>query len=266
MQITALDDAAWESPWRRIRVGEKVLLSGSLLLTALLSPPWPGCVAVALVCVTLTCGWARIPVRTLALAMTAPLAFIAIGGATVAVVLGGEPTASAWVAGPLWVDDTTIARGVSAAAHGIAGTLALMMLATTTPMSDLLAWLQRLGMPAPLVEIASLTYRLLFVLLGSAVAIHRAQVSRLGSASGRGPGRIARRLHMASDAMGSVLVRAWDRSSRLQAGLEGRGYTDRLPVLTPRPPASPGYIATGVLVVVGIWAVVLLTPLVAGPA
>lgn len=257
MQITALDDAAWDSPWRRIRVGEKVALSAGLLLTALLGPPWPGCVAVALACIVLTRGWARIPGHTLALAMAAPLAFIAIGGATVAVVPGGQPTASAWMFGPLWVDEAGLAKGASAVAHGISGTLALMMLATTTPMSDLLAWLQRLGLPAPLVEIASLTYRLLFVLLGSAVAIHRAQVARLGHASGRR--RLARRMHMASDAMGSVLLLAWDRSMRLQAGLEGRGYTDRLPVLSPQPPTSPAFIAVGVLVVAGIWALVLVT-------
>lgn len=262
MHLTALDDAAWESPWRDIRVGEKVALSGTLLVTALLVPPWPGCAAIAACCVALTCGWARIPARTLALAVTPPFVFIAIGGATVAVVLGGEPTDSAWVAGPLWVDDSSIARGLSAAAHGVAGTLALMLLATTTPMSDLLAWFDRLSAPAPLVEVAALIYRLVFVLLASALAIHRAQVARCGDAPG--PGRSGRRLRMASDAMGSVLVRAWSRSTRLQAGLEGRGYTDRLPVLSHERPASGVFIATGVLVVAGVWALVLAERLLGG--
>ena len=256
MHITALDDAAWESPWRRIRVGEKVTLSGALLLSALLVPPWPGCIAVAVACIALTCGWARIPARTLALAVAPPMLFIAIGGATVAVVLGGEPSAFAWVAGPLWVDGASLARGASAAAHGAAGTLALMLLATTTPMSDLLAWLQRLGVPAPLVEVTSLTYRLLFVLLDSALAIRSAQAARLGGATGRR--RLARRLHMVADAMGSVLIRAWSRSTRLQAGLEGRGYTDRLPVLVPRRAASPVFIARGALIVATVWGLVWL--------
>ena len=35
MTITSLDDAAWDSPWRRRPVGEKVALSTALLLTAL---------------------------------------------------------------------------------------------------------------------------------------------------------------------------------------------------------------------------------------
>ena len=41
MTTYSIDDAAWASPWRRRRVGEKVLLSLALVLTALLTPPWP---------------------------------------------------------------------------------------------------------------------------------------------------------------------------------------------------------------------------------
>ena len=59
MTTLSIDDAAWASPWRRRRVGEKVLLSLALLLTALLLPPWPGCVAVALVSVFAIVGPAR---------------------------------------------------------------------------------------------------------------------------------------------------------------------------------------------------------------
>ena len=38
MTITSLDDAAWDSPWRRRSVGEKVALSTALLLTSLCTP------------------------------------------------------------------------------------------------------------------------------------------------------------------------------------------------------------------------------------
>ncbi|MDO5699227.1 MAG: cobalt ECF transporter T component CbiQ [Dermatophilus congolensis] len=260
MHITALDDAAWDSPWRTIPVGHKVALSGALLLTALVSPVWPGCVAVATAAVALTLGWARIPLRTLTLAMTPPLAFIVIGGLTVAVVLGGEPSASALVAGPLWLDSDSIERGISATAHGIAGTLSLMLLATTTPMSDLLSWLRSLGVPAPLVEVAGLTYRLLFVLLEVALAIRAAQLARLGNVA-RGTRRVNHGLHQAASAAGSVLLRAWDRSSRLQAGLEGRGYTGELRTLAPVHAVSVAFVAVGLAVVAGIWALTLVAGL-----
>ena len=60
-----------------------------------------------------------------------------------------------------------------------AGTLSVLLLATTTPMADLLGWARRRGLPGPLVEIASLMYRILFVLLDVALAMRAAQVARL---------------------------------------------------------------------------------------
>lgn len=256
MHLTALDDAAWSSPWRRIRVGEKVAVSGALLLTALLTPAWPGCVAVACLAVAFTCGWARIPARVLVMAFTPPLVFLMVGGLSVMVVIGGTPSPDAAVLGPAWVDAVSMERGLSAFAHGVAGTLSLLMLATTTPMSDLLAWLQRRGVPAPLVDVAALMYRLLWVLLATALAIHEAQVARLGDAP-RGPGRLQRRLRLAADAMGSTLIRAWHRSARLQAGLEGRGYTDDLRTITTTRVASPRFVAVGAFAVAAVWAAVL---------
>ena len=41
MHLHALDDAAWDSPWRRVRVSHKVALSVALVLTALVGPAWP---------------------------------------------------------------------------------------------------------------------------------------------------------------------------------------------------------------------------------
>ena len=61
--MIALDDAAWGAPWRRIRVGEKLLLAGGLILTALIAPPWPAAPLVAVAAVALNLGPARIPAR-----------------------------------------------------------------------------------------------------------------------------------------------------------------------------------------------------------
>lgn len=258
MHLHALDDAAWESPWRRVRVSHKVTLSGALVVTALVGPAWPVCVLVAAASVALALGSARIPPRTLAMAVAAPLSFLVIGGVSVAVVLGGEPTAAAWRLGPLWADATSAARGASAFAHGVAGTLALMLLATTTPMVDLLGWLRRLGIPAPLVEIATLTYRLLFVLATTAFALHAAQIARLGD-SHRGWARLTCGARNAASTLGTLLLRTGDRTLRLQAGLEGRGYTDDLRTLAPVTVRSPAFLAAGMGTLGVVWAAWLAT-------
>lgn len=254
MNLHALDDAAWESPWRRVRVAEKVALSAALVLTALVGPAWPVSPLVAVVSIALALGSARIPVRALGYAMAAPLTFLIIGGVSVALVLGGAPSSDAWILGPLWADAASARRGLSAFAHGVSGTLAVMLLATTTPMVDLLGWLRRLGVPAPLVEIASLTYRLLFVLLSTAIALHAAQTARLGN-SHRGQARFTWGLRNAANTMGTLILRTGDRTLRLQAGLEGRGYVDDLRTLAPAHTSSRSFLVMTACVMGGIWAI-----------
>ena len=95
MRVTSLDDAAWAGPWRRVRVGEKLLLCLGLLGTALLAPAWPGSALVAAAATVLALGPARIPARLLALASAPPGAFILVGGLSVGVRVG-EPSRDAW--------------------------------------------------------------------------------------------------------------------------------------------------------------------------
>ena len=254
--IIALDDAAWTAPWRQIRVGDKLLLSRGLVVTALVAPAWPAAPLVALAAVALTLAPARIPARVLAIGCAAPLTFITISAASVAIQVGPAP-ADAWFAlGPISMDATTAATGLAVFGRSAAGTLAILLLATTTPMVDLLGWVRRRGLPGPLVEVASLTYRLLFVLLEVAIGIRAAQLARLGDAPGGGLRGVVRRWNSLATAMGAVLVRSWDRAARLTEGLAARGIDGTLEPLTPRLPSSPRFVAGSLALIAGIWAAV----------
>ncbi len=254
--MIALDDAAWSAPWRSVRVGEKLVLGGGLLLTALLAPPWPAAPLVGLAAIIATLGPARIPPRILAIGFAAPLAFITIGAISVALQVG-NPDAAVWFRlGPLSMDATTAANGAQIFGRSAAGTLAILMMATTTPMVDMLGWARRRGVPGPLVEIASLTYRLLFVLLDVLTGTRAAQIARLADAPGGGLPGLRRRWNAISLAMGSLLVRSWDRSARLADGLAARGIDGDLVLLQARHPARPGFVMTSVGLIAAIWALV----------
>ena len=254
--IIALDDAAWAAPWRQVRVGDKLVLPLGLVLTALIAPAWPAAPLVAVAAIVLALGPARIPARVLAIGFAAPLAFITVGAASVAVQLG-PATPDAWFAfGPLSMDAASAALGAAVFGRSAAGTLAILLLATTTPMVDMLGWVRRRGMPGPLVEVASLTYRLLFVLLEVATGIRAAQLARLGDAPGGGLRGVVRRWNSLAAAMGALLVRSWDRAARLTEGLAARGIDGDLEPLTPRPPASPRFVAGSLALISGIWAAV----------
>jgi cobalt/nickel transport system permease protein len=227
----AVDDAAWASAWRRRSPGDKLLLCGGLVVCALALPAWPGSVLVALAAVGLALGPARVPARTFGRAVRWPMAFVAVGALTAVVSVGDG--------GLGWAPDAA-ARAGSLVGHALAGSAAVLLLATTTPMSDLLPALRRLRVPAAVVEVASVTYRLLFVLLAALHTIREAQTARLGYSSWR-------RSYRSSGALAAaVLTRSWDRARRLQEGLAGRGMETGLRVLPEVLPSSRAFLAATV--------------------
>ncbi|UOY03459.1 cobalt ECF transporter T component CbiQ [Blastococcus sp. PRF04-17] len=239
----AVDDAAWASAWRRRAPGDKLLLCGGLVVTALVLPAWPGSALVGVVAVVLALGPARVPTRTFARAVRWPLAFVAIGAFTAVVTVDGGRLG--------WAPDAATTAG-SLVGHALAGGAAVLLLATTTPMSDLLPALRRARVPAAVVEVAAVVYRLLFVLLDSLRTIREAQASRMGYSS-------LRRSYRSSGALAAaVLIRSWDRARRMQDGLAGRGLETGLRVLPETLPSSAAFLAASGAGIAGIVAATLV--------
>ncbi len=245
-----LDEAAWASPWRGRSVRDKAVLSGGLLVLSISLPPWPGAVACGLATLVLLLGPARIKPRQLAWIMSLPLLSIFIGVATVAVSVSwdGGIRLALPAAGLLMARDLAL--------RATAAVLAMFLLATTTPMIDIFGALRKARVPAPLVEVASLIYRMTFGLLDSIAAIHEAQAARLGYAT--------RRAGMRSAAMAvtAVFVRALTRAQRLEVGLAGRGFEESLVTLDPGRVRSTRFLVgsavlLAVLAVVGVVGVVI---------
>ncbi|MGL5406473.1 MAG: cobalt ECF transporter T component CbiQ [Propionibacteriaceae bacterium] len=243
-----IDDAAWDSPWRHHRVGEKVLLSVGLVLTALIAPTWPGTILVSVASLLAILFYAKIRPRLLWAACAVPLLFLAISAISVAIHINTKTPAwiRFWV---LSVDRASFIQAAGLLGHGIAGTLALMVLATTTPMVDLVTWLRDLKIPAELIDIAALMYRLLFLALGIAIAVHEASVARLGDT----PRPWQRRFHNVAREISAVFFRTGHRAVRMQRGLELRGYESDLATLPIARERSWRFIVTSVITLLGIW-------------
>jgi cobalt/nickel transport system permease protein len=233
----AVDDAAWASAWRRRAPGDKLLLCGGLVVTALVLPAWPGSALVGVVAVVLALGPARVPARTFLRAARWPMAFIAVGAVTAVVEVGSG--------GPGWAPDAA-SRAGSLVGHALAGGAAVLLLATTTPMSDLLPALRRARVPDAVVEVASVVYRLLFVLLGSLHTIREAQTARMGYSS------VSRSYRSSGALAAAVLTRSWDRARRMQEGLAGRGMETGLRVLPEVLPSSRLFLASSAAALLAI--------------
>ncbi|MEU8957722.1 cobalt ECF transporter T component CbiQ [Streptomyces sp. NPDC048518] len=234
-----IDAAAHSSRWRRRHPVDKAVLGLGLTVLAISLPPWPGAALVLAAALVLLLGPAGVPPRKLWRAYRVPLGFCVTGALTLLVQLGGPQ------------GFVTLADGGPARAGGLllrtsAASLGVLLFAFTTPMSDLLPRLVKAGVPAPVVDVALVTYRMSFLLLDSMSRIRQAQAARLGHTT-----RAATWRSLAS--LGATaFVRAFDRAGRLQAGLAGRGYDGTLRVLVPEARISRPFVAAGGVLLAGL--------------
>jgi cobalt/nickel transport system permease protein len=223
MSIGMIDRAASLSRWRRKPLAEKALAGFGLLALAVTLPPWPGAAYVGGAALGLTFLGARVPFGLWLRVAALPLGFLISGAAMLLVQIGPQGLSLA-------------PGGVEAALHlglrAMAATFCLMFLALTTPATDLLGGLRRLGLPGEIVEIALLTYRFTFLLAEAASAMTHAQSARLGHATNR--------LWLRSTArvIAGLLPRAMARARAMEVGLAARGWQGDMPTLALAPPAS----------------------------
>ncbi len=170
---------------------------------------------------------ARVPLADFWHAAQVPLGFIVLGSlaqATSVTLNGGMPGLS-WPA-----EAATQAAFVGL--RSLACVAALLGLALTTPLADILHLLRRAGLGRELGDIAFLMLRLSWVTLDCLAAGVRSQANRLGFTGYR---RTLRSLGMV---LAALLPRTLGRARRLEVGLAARGYDGALHFLRVEHPVS----------------------------
>jgi cobalt/nickel transport system permease protein len=129
---------------------------------------------------------------------------------------------------------TTEVLGVTVSEHGLLaawgllvkgtlGVLASLTLAATTEPQDLLAGLERLHLPAQLVQIMAFMVRYLDVVTGEMQRMKVARESRGFSA------RNPRHWPVLARSLGALFIRSYERGERVHLAMLSRGYTGRMP-------------------------------------
>ncbi len=241
--MSPVDRTAHLNRWRNRALAEKALLSLGMLLPTIALPPFPAAVLVAVAMTVAALIGARVPWRLWLGVGFAPMGF-AVTGALSLVVQWGD-------------------NGLSLAPHGIedaaalllrswAGVSCLLFLSLTTPATDLIGGLRKLGIPAELAEIALLVYRFVFQLADIAAAMHASQAARLGHVGWK------RRLRSLGLLAANLMPRAFDRAHRLEIGLAARGWQGEMRVLSPKRPLSAVALGLILLSEAAVWAVGVL--------
>ncbi|MEU9305013.1 cobalt ECF transporter T component CbiQ [Streptomyces sp. NPDC048269] len=240
-----IDAAAHSSRWRHRHPLEKALLGIGLTVAAVCLPPWPGGPLVAAATLAVLLGPAGVARRQLWRAFRIPLGFCFTGALPLLFAVGGP-------AGFVSLAPDGPRHAVELLLRTSAASLGVLLFAFTTPVSDVLPRLVRAGVPAPVVDVALVMYRIGFLLLDSLARVRQAQAARLGTtgraAAWRSVGGLA----------ATSFVRAFDRAARLQSGLAGRGYDGALRVLVPEAALSWRFLAASAALLTGLTVMTLV--------
>jgi cobalt/nickel transport system permease protein len=176
---------------------------------------------------------ARVPAPTVARRMLVEVPFL-LFAVLMPFVVRGERTevlgVSVSVAG-LWAAWNLLAKATL-------GVVASILLAATTDLHDLLTGLQRLRMPALIVQIMSFMIR-----YGDVVSDEMARM-RIARESRGFEGRDIRHLPVVARSAGALFIRSYERGERVHLAMLSRGYDGAMPV-TRDVAARPREWATG---------------------
>ncbi len=182
-----------------------------------LTGSWSAQVLVIMVTATSLIVGARIPARDVWNCVTIPLGFIAASTAAQVITLHFEHGAPVF-----GISLAALRPAAWVALRSVACVSALIWLALTTPLTDIVQLLRRVGVSAELSDIALMMFRFVWLTLDCAEAGVQSQANRLGYATYRGG------LHSLGLLLSSLLPRVLSRARRLESGLAARGYTGEL--------------------------------------
>jgi cobalt/nickel transport system permease protein len=237
--MSHIDTSAHLNRWRKKSLAEKSLLAVGMLVIAVSVPSWQAALLVVALMIGATLFGARVSFGLWWKTMTAPIGFLFVGVFTLIFQV------SFWHIG---IAPHGIELAARVGVRAIAGLTCLLFIALTTPATDLITGLRRLGVPAEIAEMTLLIYRFVFLLTDTAETMNAAQAARLG--------HITYRRHMKSLGLliANLMPRALSRAQALEIGLAARGWRGDLRMLSPVQRASP----LGLGVILALELVVLL--------
>jgi cobalt/nickel transport system permease protein len=126
------------------------------------------------------------------------------------------------------ISEPGLVRFVSVVVRAWLAVQAAILLTATTRFPDLLWVLSAFRFPRPLVSTIGFMYRYLFVLADEALRMLRARASRSARKAGTHRRTILWQGRMAGAMVGSLFLRALERSERIYAAMLSRGYDGQM--------------------------------------
>ncbi len=236
-----IDRSAQTSRWRAVPTAEKLALSLSALLVAVLSASLAVKAFILAAMAGLALFGAGVSPSDYLKAFAVPAGFILTG------VVAQCLTVS--LAGIGLAPPAALALALGFGLTAFASISALLLLALTTPLTRLIEWLERRGLNPHLADIALVMFRMIWLTLDCLESGERALKGRLGHSTYRGI------LTSHGLLLAALLPRVFSRAGRLETGLAARGYEGRLVFLSTERPSRLFRLAATVTAFAGLFLV-----------
>lgn len=225
-----IDQYAYQNKLNKVHPGEKAIFGLLTMFAAIVAKS----VAVQLVIFTMmvlvTLWLAGIPKKVYFSLLLFPLSFIFIGviPILVAVSSSNEGLIYSIKAFSSYIGITN--QGISSTSITITRSMSsvacLYFIALTTPLIDLIELLKTIRIPKIIIELMTLIYRFIFVLIDASYIIYKSQNSRLGYSS------ISTSFRSLGKLVSMVFIKAYNNSQSLYLSLISRGYSGELTVIS----------------------------------
>lgn len=220
-----IEQSAYTNRWRRVSPAAKGIFSLCGMVAAFSAASPRSALLVVLIMAAASITGAGIPF-TRYLRVAAPaLLFLLASGLPLMFSLEFSVTSHGVSLHPAESEFPRIARACS---RSLACLAALLFLALTTPLSDIISLLRRCKLPDTLIDLMTLCYRTLFVLSEAVHETITAQSARLGY------GTISVSLRSLGGLVTNLVVQVWQRSQALHLAAQARNSDGALRFLENR--------------------------------
>ncbi|OGI03268.1 MAG: cobalt ECF transporter T component CbiQ [Candidatus Melainabacteria bacterium GWF2_37_15] len=168
---------------------------------------------------SLTILKAGVPAKFYFKLMLIPFGFLFLGVITILIEIHTEPALS------FSITQQSIETASKLFFRALGSASCLYFFSLTTPLVDFTSVLKKLKLPDILIELISLIYRLIFILVYIAGRIHTAQSSRLGYSS------LKNQFRSLSQLVSSMFILSYKKANDLFISLESRCYNGNLNIL-----------------------------------
>jgi len=211
----------------RLDARTKLITTLLFILAVVLTPPggWTA-FAMYFVLITTLVFLSRVPVFYILKRSLVIIPFVALIAVSLPFFKGGEAIGSY----NIWMWEVSISYDglqlfATILARAWLSILSLILLTSTTRISDLFIALEQLRMPRIMVMILSFMYRYIFVLVDEAMRMRQARDSRSFG------GKRLWQLRTVGNMIGTLFIRSYERGERVYAAMVARGFDGRAKTL-----------------------------------